>query len=239
MENVIGKCTSSIASMALTKGFLKKNTLILGEEGSGKTNLASKIREYVIRNDVPTLYLDFSNPSPEEVEARFKDNYFNYLQFDESDAFKEAFAALVKARKHIYLSIDPNFFSNSRENRSELSNTISQRELLDNYYYFFHEIAQLNQFYTKFEDFLFYIFDLINMKKYGLTFLTQPHDIFENAQLKLLFSYLFLGRCSNVNYYNTAKLRNLARNEFFYQRRAAQKTLLFNDIKGELVRIDE
>lgn len=239
MKKVIGTCQNSIASMALTKGFLKKNTLILGESGSGKTNLASKIREYVIQNNVPTLYLDFSNPEADEVEGRYKDEHFNYLRFDESDAFKAAFSALVKARKHIYLAIDPSFFSNSRENRSDLSNTIAQLELLDNYYYFFHEIAQLNQFYTKFEDFLFYIFDLINMKRYGLTFLTQPHEIFENAQLKLLFSYLFLGHCSNANYYNTAKLRNLQRNEFFYQRRLENKTLLFNNIKGELVTIEE
>lgn len=235
----IGHCNSSIADLKLTEHILCKNTLILGEEGSGKTNLASKIREFVIANDIPTLYMDFSNPSTEQVEARYKDEHFNYMRFDESDEFAAAFDEAVKAGKHIYMAVDPVFFSNKRDQKSKLSETISKQELLENYYYFFHEIAQLGGFYTEFEDFLMYIFNMINMKKYGLTFLTQPHEIFENAQLKLLFSFLFLGRCSNANYYNTSALRSLERNQFFYQRRQEHKTLLFNDIVGDMVTVYE
>jgi len=239
MKSIIGHCNSSIASLKLTDDILCKNTLILGEEGAGKTNLASKIREFVIADGIPTLYMDFSDPSIDEVEERYKDEYFNYMQFEESDAFDAAFDEAIKARKHIYLAVNPKYFSNKRDVKSRLSQTISKQELLENYYYFFHEIAQLGGFYTKFEDFLMYIFSMINMKKYGLTFLTQPHEIFEDAQLKLLFSYLFLGRCSNANYYNTSELKNLKRNQFFYQRRMGHKTLLFNEIRGDIVTIDE
>jgi hypothetical protein len=239
MKSIIGKCDGSIAALKLTEDLLCKNTLILGEEGSGKTNLASKIREYVIASDIPTLYMDFSDPTVDEIEARYKDEYFNYMRFEESDAFDAAFDEAVKAHKHIYLAVNPKYFANKRDVKSRLSQTISKQELLEDYYYFFHEIAQLGGFYTKFEDFLFYIFNMINMKKYGLTFLTQPHEIFENAQLKLLFSFLFLGRCSNANYYNTSELKNLKRNQFFYQRRMDHKTLLFNEIRGDIVTIDE
>jgi len=239
MKSIIGKCNSSIAALKLTEDMLCKNTLILGEEGAGKTNLASKIREYVIANDIPTLYMDFSDPEVDQIEARYKDEHFNYLRFEESDAFDAAFDEAVKAHKHIYLAVNPKYFSNKRDIKSRLTRTISKEELMDNYYYFFHEIAQLGGFYTKFEDFLFYIFGMIHMKKYGLTFLTQPHEIFENAQLKLLFSFLFLGRCSNANYYNTSELKNLKRNQFFYQRRMDHKTLLFNEIRGDIVTIDE
>ncbi len=239
MKSIIGKRHNSIAALALTEDILRKNTLILGEEGSGKTNLASKIREYVISHGVPTLYMDFSNPSEAEVEARYKDADFNYMRFDESEDFDRAFDEAVKARKHIYLAIDPAFFSNRRDEKSRLSQTISKPELLENYYYFFHEIAQLGGFYTEFEDFLLYIFNMINMKKYGLTFLSQPHEIFEDAELKLLFSYLFIGRCSNANYFNTSALTKLKRNEFVYQQRLDQKSLLFNNIKSDIVTIDE
>lgn len=239
MNKIIGSSKESIAAVELTPAILTKNTLIMGEEGSGKTNLASKIRTYVIDNDIPTLYMDFSNPESEEVESRYKDENFNYLRFEESDAFDAAFDALIAERKHIYLAVDPGYFSNSREVRSRLTESISKRTLLDSYYYFFHEIAQLNGFYTKFEDFLQYLFGMIHMKKYGMTFLTQPNEIFENAQLKLLFSYLFLGRCTNANYYNTSALRNLPRNTFFFQFRKNHKTLLFNDIAGQVVTIDE
>jgi len=239
MTRHIGHCNSSIADLKLTDRILCKNTLILGEEGSGKTNLASKIRDFVIANGIPTLYMDFSNPSPEEVETRYKDENFNYMRFDESDEFEAAFDEAVKARKHIYLAVDPGFFSNKRDQKSKLSRTISKQELLEHYYYFFHEIAQLGGFYTRFEDFLLYIFSMIHMKKYGLTFLTQPHEIFEDAQLKLLFSFLFLGRCSNANYFNTSALRNLERNQFLYQRRLEHKTLLFNEIVGDMVTVDE
>lgn len=239
MQSVIGHYNSSISSLKLTEDFLCKNTLILGEEGSGKTNLASKIREFVIANGIPTLYMDFSDPAIEEVESRYKDDHFHYMQFEESEAFDSAFDEAIKARKHIYLAISPAFFSNRRDVKSRLSQTISKQDLLENYYYFFHEIAQLGGFYTEFEDFLMYIFSMIHMKKYGLTFLTQPHEIFEDAQLKLLFSYLFLGRCSNANYYNTSELKNLKRNQFFFQRRMDHKTLLFNDIQSDIVTIDE
>lgn len=238
MTRHIGECNSSIADLKLTEHILCKNTLILGEEGSGKTNLASKIREFVIDSGIPTLYMDFSNPSPDKVESRYKDDNFNYLCFEESDAFESALMEAVAARKHIYLAVDPNFFSNKREIKSKLTMTISNQELLENYYYFFHEIAQLGGFYTRFEDFLMYIFSMIHLRKHGLTFLSQPHEIFEDAQLKLLFSFLFLGRCSNANYYNTTALRNLERNQFFYQRRLDHKTLLFNDIVGDMVTVE-
>ncbi|UFS62068.1 ATP-binding protein [Sulfurimonas sp. HSL-3221] len=239
MKSIIGHCNSSIASLKLSDDILDKNTLILGEEGSGKTNLASKIREFVIASGISTLYMDFSDPAIDEVEARYKDEHFFYMQFEESDAFDAAFDEAVKAGKHIYLAVNPTYFSNKRDVKSRLSQTISKQELLDNYYYFFHEIAQLGGFYTKFEDFLMYIFNMINMKKYGLTFLSQPHEIFENAQLKLLFTFLFLGRCSNANYYNTSELKNMKRNQFYYQRRMNHKTLLFNDIRSDVVTVDE
>jgi hypothetical protein len=239
MKSIIGHCNSSIAALKLSEDLLDKNTLILGEEGAGKTNLASKIREFVIASGIPTLYMDFSDPTVDEVEERYKDEHFFYMQFEESDAFDAAFDEAIKARKHIYLAVSPSYFSNKRDVKSRLSQTISKQELLENYYYFFHEIAQLGGFYTKFEDFLMYIFNMINMKKYGLTFLTQPHEIFENAQLKLLFTFLFLGRCSNANYYNTSELKNMKRNQFFYQRRMNHKTLLFNDIRSDVVTIDE
>jgi len=225
--------------LELTEASLSRNTLILAEEGSGKTNLSAKIRQFVINSDVPTLYMDFSNPDSSEVESRFKDENFNYLQFEESSEFDETLAQTVKARKHIYLAVDPEYFSNMKEVKSKISIMLSSADLLENYYYFFHEIAQLNAFYTKFEDFLRYIFDLISTKKYGLTFLTQPHEIFEDSHLKLLFTYLYLGRCSNANYYNTAKLKNLKRNVFFYQYRQDHRSLLFNDIKSGVVTINE
>ncbi|MHC3995248.1 ATP-binding protein [Thiomicrolovo sp. ZZH C-3] len=239
MKSIIGHCNSSIAALKLSDEILDRNTLILAEEGAGKTNLASKIREFVIASGIPTFYMDFSDPTIDEVEARYKDEYFFYMQFEESDAFDAAFDEAVKEGKHIYLAVNPKYFANKRDVKSRLSQTISKQELLENYYYFFHEIAQLGGFYTKFEDFLMYIFNMINMKKYGLTFLTQPHEIFENAQLKLLFSFLFLGRCSNANYYNTSELKNMKRNQFFYQRRMNHKTLLFNDIRSDVVTIDE
>ncbi len=239
MKKVIGTRRNSIAALTLNEDILYKNTLILGEEGAGKTNLAAKIREFVIENGVPTLYMDFSNPDESDVESRYKDEAFHYMRFEESDAFDAAFDAAIADRKHIYLAVDPSYFSNKRDQKSRLSETISKQDLLENYYYFFHEIAQLGGFYTEFEDFLLYIFNMINMKKYGLTFLTQPHEIFEDAELKLLFSYLFIGRCSNANYFNTSALTKLKRNEFVFQRRLDQKSLLFNSIESDIVLIDE
>ncbi len=239
MSMTIGKCSSSISALTIDEDTLRKNTLILAEEGSGKTNLANKIRQLAISCDTPTLYMDFSNPTKDSVEQRYKDDNFNYLQFDEADAFKSEFAKAVDAKKHIYLAVDPKFFTNKRDKKSALSQTISKPELLENYYYFFHEIAQLNAFYTRFEDFLLYLFGLIHMQKFGMTFLTQPHEIFENAQLKLLFSNLFVGRCSNADYFNTAVLNKLERNKFYYQHRLNHCSLLFNPIKSDIVTIYE
>ena len=239
MRDLIGKYENSIDSLKLSQRVLTTNTLILGEEGSGKTNLACRIRNYVIDNDVPTLYLDFSNSNEDEIELRYKDEYFNYIQFDESEAFLEEFKALIAQRKHIYMAVNPNFFSNKRDIKSKLTQALQLPDLLDNYYYFFHDIANLNGFYTKFEDFLLYMLSLFNLKKYGITFLTQPHEIFENAQLKLLFTFLYVGKCSNVDYFNTAVLKTLPKNKFLFQKRTANRTLLFNDIQTHLVMIDE
>ncbi len=235
----IGKYSSSISALKLDKDVLRKNTLILAEEGSGKTNLASKIRKFAIDSSTPTLYMDFSNPSIDDVEKRYIDSDFNYLRFDESEEFSRSLNALIDARAHIYLAVNPDYFTNKRDKKSTLSQMISNKALLDNYYYFFHEIAQLNAFYTKFEDFLLYLFGLIHMQKFGMTFLTQPHEIFENAQLKLLFSNLFVGRCSNANYFNTAVLKNLGRNRFYFQHRLNHCSLLFNPIKSDIVTIYE
>jgi len=239
VKSIIGTCGSSISELELTKTSLYSNTLILAEEGSGKTNLSAKIRQHVIDNNVPTLYMDFSNPLNDEVESRFRDENFNYMKFEETDAFDEMLTQAVKERKHVYLAIDPAFFSNMKEVKSKISIMLSSSELLGNYYYFFHEIAQLNAFYTKFEDFLRYIFDLISMQKYGLTFLTQPHEIFEDPKLKLLFTYLYLGRCSNANYFNTSILKNMKRNVFLHQYRQNHRSLLFNEIKNDIVTIGE
>jgi len=220
-------------------GQFEYNTLILAEEGSGKTNLACKIRNYVIDCEIPTLYLDFENTDESDIELRYKDEYFNYIRFEESEEFDMAFDKLVSEKKHIYMSINSNYFSAKRDKKSKFSMTIQKKEVLDNYYYFLHDITELNGFYTKFEDFLLYLFGLLNLKKYGMTFLAQPHDIFENPQLKLLFSFLFVGKCSNANYFNTAELRTFKKNQFVYQYRTAHKTLLFNNIASNIVKIDE
>jgi len=239
MRDTIGKYLDTIDALKLEKRMLCYNTLILGEQGSGKTNLACKIRNYVIDNSVPTLYMDFANSREEEVELRYKDEHFNYIKFEESEAFDVAFKELIDAKKHIYMAVDPNFFAKKKDERSKLSRIISQKELLDNYYYFFHDIENLNGFYTQFEDFLLYMLSFANLQKYGFTFLAQPHEIFENPHLKLLFSFLFLGKCSNANYYNTALLRTLKKNKFLYQYRTAYPTLLFNEIVSSVVKIDE
>jgi hypothetical protein len=239
MRDLIGHYDNSIDRLRLDDRTLCYNTLILGEDGSGKTNLACKIRNYVIDHDVPTLYLDFSNSDEESVELRYKDQYFNYIKFDESDAFLEKFNELIKAKKHIYMAVDPNFFATKKEITSKLSKALQIQELLDNYYYFFHDIANLNGFYTKFEDFLLYMLGLLNLKKYGLTFLTQPNEVFENPRLKLLFTFLFVGKCSNVDYFNTAILKTLPKNKFLYQNRPGLRTMILNDIKTNMVQIDE
>jgi len=239
MRDVIGKYLDTIDALRLEKRLLQHNTLILGEQGSGKTNLACRIRNYVIDNDVPTLYMDFNNSNEDDVELRYKDEHFNYIQFDESDEFDAAFSALIQAKKHIYMAVDPNFFAKKRDERSKLSQIISQQFLLDNYYYFFHDIENLNGFYTQFEDFLLYMLSFVNLQKYGFTFLAQPHETFENPHLKLLFSFLFVGKCSNANYYNTSILKTLKKNKFYYQYRTAHPTLLFNEIQSSMVKIDE
>ncbi|QOY54543.1 ATP-binding protein [Candidatus Sulfurimonas marisnigri] len=239
MRDRLGKYESSINTLRLENRSLRYNTLILGEEGSGKTNLACRIRNYAIDNNVPTLYLDFSDPNEDNIELRYKDEYFNYIRFDESKSFKEELAKLIAEKKHIYMSVNSNYFSNKRDIKSELTQTLQMQELLDNYYYFFHDIENLNGFYTKFEDFLLYMLGFLNLKKYGFTFLTQPHRIFENPQLKLLFTFLYLGKCSSLESFNTAKLKRLPKNRFFYQYRTDYHTLLFNDIKSNEVQIDE
>jgi hypothetical protein len=239
MRDTIGKYLDTIDALKLEKRMLKHNTLILGEQGSGKTNLACKIRNYAIDNSVATLYMDFANSHEEDVELRYKDEHFNYIRFEESEAFDAAFTKLISEKKHIYMAVDPQYFAKRRDERSRLSQIISQQELLDNYYYFFHDIENLNGFYTQFEDFLLYMLSFANLQKYGFTFLAQPHETFENPHLKLLFSFLFLGKCSNANYYNTAILKTLKKNKFLYQYRTAYPTLLFNEIACSMVQIDE
>jgi len=239
MRDEIGKYLDTIDTLKLENRVLTHNTLILGEEGSGKTNLACRIRNFVIDNDVPTLYMDFANSHESEVELRYKDEHFNYIRFDESETFDKQFSQLVAEKKHIYMAVDPSFFANKREKKSKLSKVISQQALLDDYYYFFHDIENLNGFYTKFEDFLLYMLSFVNLQKHGFTFLAQPHQTFENPHLKLLFSFLYVGKCSNANYFNTAILKTLKKNKFYYQCRTAYPTLLFNDINSSMIKIDE
>lgn len=239
MRDKIGKFDSSIDTLRLEQRTLFYNTLILAEQGAGKTNLACKIRNFVIDNDVATLYLDFADSNEDEIELRYKDQHFNYIRFDESEEFKAKLDALIAEKKHIYMAVNPKYFSNKRDIKSKLTQTLQTQGLLENYYYFFHDIENLNGFYTKFEDFLLYMLGFLNLKKYGFTFLTQPHDIFENPQIKLLFTFLYLGKCSNLDYFNTAILKTLPKNKFLYQYRSAHRTLLFNDIKSYLVKIDE
>jgi hypothetical protein len=239
MRYTIGKFQNSIAKLELKERTLYQNTLILAEDGSGKTHLASKIRHYIMACDVPTLYLDFSDPTIEHIEEKFKDaESFFYLRFEETDAFEEALTQAIKERRHIYMAVNPSYFAAKRNIKSRLSRVIQHPDLLDNYYYFFHEISSLNAFYTRFEDFLYYIFDLVNMKKFGFTFLTQPNEIFENPRIKLLFTFLYLGRCSDAHYYNTAVLRNLKTNTFYYQYRMDNRSLLFNNIQSDIAIID-
>lgn len=239
MRDKLGKYESSINTLKLEERSLFYNTLILAEEGAGKTNLACKIRNYVIDNNVPTLYLDFSDSSEDKIELRYKDEYFNYIKFDESESFKEELNKLIEAKKHIYMAVNSSYFSNKRDIKSNLTMALQTQGLLDNYYYFFHDIENLNGFYTKFEDFLLYMLGFLNLKKYGFTFLTQPHSIFENPQIKLLFTFLYLGKCSTFEYFNTVNLKKLPKNRFFYQYRTDYRTLLFNDIKSNIVQIDE
>ena len=239
MRNNIGQYTNTISPLTLEDRTLRSNTLILGEVGSGKTNLACRIRNFAVDNDVPTIYFDFNNSFEEEIELRYKDTDFNYIKFEESDAFDAEFAKLTAQRKHIYMAVDPKYFTNKKDVQSRLTKTMSQDVLLQNYYFFFHDIDNLNGFYTKFEDFLLYLLSFSHLQKFGFTFLAQPHSTFESQQLKLLFTFLYLGRCSNTNYFNTAVIKTLKKNEFYYQYRTAHQTLLFNAIKTNVVKIDE
>lgn len=239
MRYKIGRLQNSIATLELKQRTLYQNTLILGEEGSGKTHLANKIRHYVMANGIPTLYLDFSDPSIEKIEEKFKDaDTFFYLRFEESDEFEAALDKAIAERRNIYMAANPSYFASKRNVKSKLSRMIQKHDLLENYYYFFHEIESLNGFYTKFEDFIYYIFDLVNMKKYGFTFLAQPNEIFEDSRIKLLFTFLYLGRCSNAHYYNTSVLRSLKTNTFYYQYRMDNRSLLFNQIQSDIAIID-
>ncbi len=239
MSNAIGKYQSSISTLKLDERSLQVNTLIIGESGSGKTNLARNIRTFAIDNNVPTIYIDFADSDETEIEDNYKDDHFNYIRFDESDKFLKELNSLIADRKHIYMSVNPNYFSNKRDIKSKLTQVLQAQVLLDNYYYFFHDIKNLDGFYTKFEDFLLYMLGFLNLKKFGLAFLAQPHEIFESPQLKLLFTFLYLGKCSNLEYFNTAELKNLQKNYFFHQYRTSHKTLLFNNIVGDMVKIDE
>ena len=239
MERKIGNYKSSIASLTLSDRVLRENTLILGENNSGKTHLANKIREFVISSDVPTIYFDFSDPDIDKIEDRFKKSvHFHYMRFDESEAFEKALDEAIAQKKDIYMAVNPEFFSCKKEVKSKLSQVIQKKELLENYYYFMQVIVQPEGFFTKFEDFVFYIFDMINMKKFGLTFVSQPNEIFENNRIKLLFSMLYVGRCSNAYYYNTVVLRSLPPHHFVHQVRVDHKSLLFNPIKTDIVCID-
>ncbi len=239
MRDKLGKYISSIDTLKLEERVLKYNTLILGEEGAGKTNLACKIRNYVIDKNVPTIYMDFSDSNEDAIEIRYKDEHFNYIRFEESEEFNNALDELVKAKKHIYMAVNPNYFSFKRDIKSKLTQTLQKQELLDNYYYFFHDIESLNGFYTKFEDFLLYMLGFLNLQKYGLTFLAQPHSTFANPQIKLLFTFLYIGKCTHLDYFNTANLKNFKKNTFLHQYRTDYPTLLFSDIKTNLVEIDE
>lgn len=239
MKRKIGQFKSSIATLELQDRVLTENTLILAEPGSGKTHLANKIREFVIESGLPTLYLDFSDPEETQIEERFKHgSEFHYMRFNESDEFDAALDAAIAERQNIYMAVNPSYFASKRDIKSKLSQMMQKTELLKNYYYFMQDIADVEGFYTKFEDFIFYIFDLVNLKKFGLTFLTQPHEIFENPRIKLVFSFLYIGRCSNAYYYNTTVLRNMKTNTFLYQHRVDNRSLLFNDIQSDIVFID-
>lgn len=137
MRQRLGKYVSSINTLNVEERALYTNTLILAEEGSGKTNLACRIRNFVIDSNVATLYLDFSNSDEHNIEIRYKDENFNYIRFDESDKFQAEFDALVSAKKHIYMAVDPSYFSNKRDITSKLTLTLQHKGLLANYYYFF------------------------------------------------------------------------------------------------------
>ncbi len=238
MKRKIGKINNSIADLELVDRVITHNTIIMAEEGSGKTHLSNLIREYVMDNGIATLYLDFSDPDVEAVESRFKESgRFFYLRFEESDAFDAALQEAISRRENIYMAVNPNYFSNKRDVKSRLSQTIQTPELLENYYYFFHEISLLNAFYTKFEDFMFYILSLVNLKKFGLTFLTQPHEIFEDYKIKLLFSFLYLGKCTKTDYYDV-RLKTLPAHTFIHQNRNKRRTLLFNKIDSSIVMVD-
>lgn len=238
MKRKIGKFKGSIANLELIERVLTQNTIIMAEEGSGKTHLANLIREYVMDSDVPTLYLDFSNPDVDAVEPRFKKSgRIYYMRFEESDKFDAELNEAISRRENIYMAVNPSYFASKRDIKSRLSHTIQTPELLRNYYYFFHEISRLNAFYTKFEDFMFYILSLVNLKKFGLTFLTQPHQIFEDHKIKLLFSFLYLGKCTSTEYYNT-ELKTLPPHTFIYQHRQDRRTLLFNVVETDVVMID-
>ncbi|MCW8837173.1 MAG: ATP-binding protein [Thiovulaceae bacterium] len=240
MRNIIGKYNDALGSLELKERNLYYNTLILGEHGAGKTNLACRIRDFVIDSNVPTFYIDFSDSNEEDIEMRYKDQNFNYIRYEETQEFEEALQVLIDAKKHIYMSASPSYFDTSKRHvKSKLTKTIQNKELLNNYYYFLHDIENLNGFYVEFADFLLYMLSFSKLAKYGLTFLAQPHKTFENAHIKLMFTYLFIGKCSNIDYYNTASLKNLVKNRFLYQFRTENPTLLFNDIKTHSVDIKE
>jgi len=240
MRNIIGKYNDALGSLELKERNLYYNTLILGEHGAGKTNLACRIRDFVIDSDVPTFYVDFSDSNEEDIEMRYKDKYFNYIRYEETEEFDEELDKLIKERKHIYMSASPTYFDTSKRHvKSRLTKTIQKQELLNNYYYFLHDIENLRGFYVEFGDFLLYMLSFSKLAKYGLTFLAQPHKTFESAHIKLIFTYLFIGKCSSLDYYNTASLKNLVKNRFLYQYRAEYPTMLFNEIKTHSVDINE
>lgn len=240
MRNIIGKFNDALGSLELKERSLYYNTLILGEHGAGKTNLACRIRDFVIDSGIPTFYIDFSDSNEEDIEMRYKDQHFNYIRYEETEEFDKELDKLIAEKKHIYMSASPSYFDTSKRRvKSRLTKTIQRQELLDNYYYFLHDIENLNGFYVQFDDFLLYMLSFSKLSKYGITFLAQPHKTFENTNIKLMFTYLFIGKCSNLDYFNTASLKNLVKNRFLYQYRTEYPTLLFNDIKTHSVDINE
>lgn len=231
----IGKYKNGIGFFELTDMFLTTNTLIIAEKDAGKTHLGSKIKEYVISRNVPVIHFDFENLDESDLESFYQNE--NYIRFEESEAFEARLNEMIEQKKNIYMSVNPNYFSGLSTIKSKLSETIEKKELLDNYYYFFKNLAYLSNFYDQHADFLFEFFKLLEVKKYGLTFLTQPHDIFIDKRIKTKFNQLFVGKNTQSRFFNTYMLSHLDKHEFCYQYRKDHKTFFFDAIRNEMVYI--